>query len=226
MAEVRTDFEERFVLAKDSIEQAAQAAALVAVLFFLAGLAGVSSVGIGLIALYSWVSSNYGQLYGLAVIGGVLLLLTIIMFASAMSKAKSWPDESPDRLAAKKQKLAQAHAERVAAATEAHEGPAVRPLPTPQSSGATAASDLIDLLIWALSDTIKLPIKGNSAVDEIFARLQSSTRGVADETVEGLVGAVRDGDRTQLLATLGVAMLVGWFLGSHDQHKANVVESH
>jgi hypothetical protein len=73
--------------------------------------------------------------------------------------------------------------------------------------------------VWALSRMIKLPAMGNPVMDELFARLQSSARGVADETVEGLVRAVRYGDRPQLFAALGSAMFVGWFLCHHSQRK-------
>ena len=58
-------------------------------------------------------------------------------------------------------------------------------------------------------------------MDELFARLQSSARGVVDETVEGLTRAVRYGDRPQLFAALGGAMFVGWFLGRHNQRNIN-----
>jgi hypothetical protein len=220
MAEVRVDVEERFDIAKDSVEQAAQTATVLALLFFLAGLAALSAFGVGLIALYSWVSSIYGQLYGFAAIGAVLLFIAIVMFAIASSKAKSWRGESARRVAAKKLELAQGREERVAAATEAFERPAlpspppVLP-PPPQPSGATAADDLIEPLVWALSKTIKLPTMGDPAMDALFARLQSSARGVADETVEGLVRAVRYGDRPQFFAALGGAIFVGWLLGRH-----------
>ncbi len=145
MAEVRIDLEEHFDVARDSVQQAAQTAAALAALFFLASLAALSAFAVGLIALYSWVSNNYGQFYGLAAIGGILLLMAVVMFAIAMSKAKSWRDESASRVAAKKRELAQAHAERVAAAAEAIEGPAIRPpLPAPPPlSGATGAGDFI-----------------------------------------------------------------------------------
>jgi hypothetical protein len=219
MAEVRVDVEERFGLAKDSVEQAAQTTAVLALLFFLAGLAALSAFGVGLIALYSWVSSNYGQFYGFAAIGAILLFIAIVMFARAISKAKSWSRESGSHVAAKKLELAQSRAERIAAATEAFERPALPP--PPRSSEATAANDLIEPLVSAVSKTIKLPAMENPAMDELFARLQSSARGVADETVEGLVRAVRDGDRPQLFAALGGAMFVGWFLGRHDQRKIN-----
>jgi len=224
MAEVRVDVEERFDLAKDSVEQAAQTAAVLAMLFFVAGLAALSAFGVGLIALYSWVSSNYGQFYGFAAIGTILLFIAIVMFAIAIGKAKSWPGESASRVAAKKLELAEARAERVAAATEALAAPAQPP--PPQSSGAVAASDVIEPLVWALSRAIKLPAMGNPAMDELFERLQGSARGVADETVEGLVRAVRYGDRPQLLAVLGGAMFVGWFLGRHNQRKIDARDAH
>jgi hypothetical protein len=217
MGEVRVDVEERFDLAKDSVEQAAQTAGVLAALFFLAGLAALSAFGVGLIALYSWVSSNYGEFYGFAAIGAILLFNAIVIFASAISKAKSWSGESASRVAAKKLKLAQARAERVAAATAAFEKP-TPPAPE-QPAGATAAGDLIEPLVWALSRTIKLPAMESPAMDELFSRLQSSARGVADETVEGLVRAVRYGDRPHLFAALGGAMFVGWFLGRHNSDR-------
>jgi hypothetical protein len=219
IAEVRVDIEERFDLAKDSVEQAVQTASVLALLFFLAGLAALSAFGVGLVALYSWVSSNYGQFYGFAAVGAVLLFIAIVMLASAISKTTSWSGKSRNRVAAKKLELTQARAERIAAATEAFQGPA---LPPPQTtSETTGPSDLIEPLGWALSKTIELPTMGHPAMDELFARLQSTARGVVDETVEGLTRAVRYGDRPQLFAALGGAMFVGWFLGRHNQRNIN-----
>jgi uncharacterized membrane protein YqjE len=224
MAEVRINLEDRFDLAKGSVEHAAQTAAVLATLFFLAGLAALSAFGVGLVALYSWVSTNYGQFYGFAAIGAVLLVIAIVMYAIAIRKTKSWRGESTRRIAAKKRELAQVRADRVAATMEAFERPA---LPPPQrSAGATAASDLIEPLAWALSKTIKLPAMENPAMDELFARLQSSARDVAEDTVEGLVRAVRYGDRPQMFAALGGAMFVGWFLGRHNQSKMDASDAH
>jgi hypothetical protein len=219
MAEARVDLEERFDLAKDSVEHAAQGAAVLAMLFLLATLAALSAFGVSLVALYSWVSINYGQFYGLTAIGAVLLLIAIVMYAIAISKAKSWRGENIRRVAAKKLELAQARADRVAATMETFETPA---LPPPQqSAGVTAANDLTEPLVWALSKTIKLPAVENPAMDELFSRLQSSARDVTDEVVEGLVRAVRYGDRPQLFAALGGALFVGWFLGRHNQRKTD-----
>jgi uncharacterized membrane protein len=219
MAEARVDLEEGFDLAKDSVEHAAQRVAVLAMLFVLAALVALSAFGVSLVALYSWVSINYGQFYGLTAIGAVLLLIAIVMYAIAISRAKSWRGENIRRVAAKKLELAQARADRVAATMETFETPA---LPPPQqSAGVTAASDLTEPLVWALSKTIKLPAMENPAMDELFSRLQSSARDVTDEVVEGLVRAVRYGDRPQLFAALGGALFVGWFLGRHNQRKTD-----
>ncbi len=220
MAEVRIDVEERFDLAKDSVEQAAQTALVLALLFFLAGLAALCAFGVGLIALYSWVSSDYGEFYGLASIGGVLLLIAIIVFSTAISKVNSWRNEKARHVAAKRRDLAQIHAQRVAAATKALEAPKIPPPPAPpQTLEAAAASDLIEPLIWALSSTIKLPTMGNPLSEELFARLRSSAAGVAGESVEAVVCAVRDGRRPQQFAALGGAMFMGWFLGRYSRSK-------
>jgi ABC-type multidrug transport system fused ATPase/permease subunit len=224
MAEVRVDLEERFDLARDGVEHAAQRAATLAMLFFLTALAALCAFGVGLIALDSWVSSNYGQFYGFATIGALLLLIAVVMYAIASSKTKAWRGESTRRIAEKKRELAQVRADRVAATMEAFERPA---LPPPrQSAGVAAASDLIEPLVWALSKTIRPPAMENPAMDELFARLQSSAREVADETAEGLVRAVRYGDRPQLLAALSGAMFVGWFLGRHNQRKIDARDAH
>jgi hypothetical protein len=217
MAEVQIDLEERFDLAKYTVEHAARTAAFLALLFFLAGLAALSVLGVGLIALYSWISSNYGQFYGFAAVAAILLFIAIVMFASAIRKAKSWRGESGSRVEAKKLELRQARAKRIAAAMEAFEGPV---LPrSPRSSEATAAIDLIESLVCALSGMREFPVMENPAMDELFARLRNSARGIADETVDGLVRAVPYGDRRQLFAALGGAMFVGWFLGRHSQRK-------
>jgi uncharacterized membrane protein YqjE len=217
MAEVRINLEDRFDLTKDSVEHAAQRAAMLATLFFLTGLTALSAFGVGLVALYSWVSTNYGQFHGFAAIGAVLLVIAIVMYAIAIGRTKSWRGESARRIAAKKRELAQVRADRVAATIKAFERPA---LPPPQRpAGVTAASDLIEPLVWALSKTIKLPAMENPAMDKLFARLRSSARDVAGDTVEGLVRAVRYGDRPQVFAALGGAMFVGWFLGRHNQSK-------
>jgi hypothetical protein len=117
MAELQARLEQRVELAKDHVRQAAQTAAVVvAALLVLAGLTVLSALGVGLIALYRWVLLNYGQFYGLAAVGGVLILIAIILLAGAMLEAKSWSGEGAAEDAGKRLKRAelQARADRVA----------------------------------------------------------------------------------------------------------------
>jgi hypothetical protein len=230
IAEVRTEIEQRVELAKDHVKQAAQTAGLLAAMFVLAGLAALSALGVGLIALYHWVSLNYGQFYGFAAVGGVLILFAVILFASAVLKAKSWSTESATRAEEKRLKLsadlAQAQAERVAAsaaAAGAWDGPALRPiLPTTPSLAPTSASDLVESLTLILSKMVKFPTTGNPPLDELLVHLRGSARGVADEAVEGVVHAVRYGERPKLVATLGGAIFIGWLLARHRPDHASL----
>ena len=222
MVQARVDVEERFDLAKDSLEQAAQTGAILALLFFLAGMAALSAFGVGLMALYRWMSSNYGEFYGFGAIGSTLLFVAVIMLAIAIGKMQSWPAERASRVAAKKLELAQVRAERVAAATESFEG--LAPPYSSVSSEAGAAGDVMEPLVSALSSAIKLPATGNLVMDELFAHLQNSAQAFTDETIDGLTRAVRSGDRPQMFAALGGAMFVGWFLGSRER-KTDVLKA-
>jgi fumarate reductase subunit C len=223
IAEVRIDLEERVELAKDQINQTAQTAAVLAALFVLGGLAALAALAVGLVALYSWVALYHGQFYGFMAAGGVLIFMAVIMFAAAMIKAKAWSAESANRTAAKRLKLVQVHAERVAAAAEAIEGPAIRPPTAPAlSSGSTStASDLVEPLTLILSKMIKFPTVGHPLLDDLVVQLRGSARGIADEAVERVVHVVRDGDRPQLFAALGGAIFVGWLLGRHRAHEVD-----
>ena len=228
IAEVRTEIEQRVELAKDHVKQAAQTAGLLAAMFVLAGLAALSALGVGLIALYHWVSLNNGQFYGFAAVGGVLILFAVILFASAVLKAKSWSAESATRAEEKRLKLsadlAQAQAERVAAsAAGAWDGPALRPiLPATPSLAPTSASDLVESLTLILSKMVKFPTTGNPPLDELLIHLRGSARGVADEAVEGVVHAVRYGERPKLVAALGGAIFIGWLLARHRPDHASL----
>jgi Putative Actinobacterial Holin-X, holin superfamily III len=222
IAEVRTELEQRVELAKDHVKDAAQKVGLLAALFGFAGLAALSALGVGLIALYHWVSLNYGQFYGFAAVGGVLILFAVILFASAILNMKSWSTESVIRAEGKRLNLAadvaQAQAERVAAsaaAAGALDGPAFRPVLPPRSLAPTSASDLVEPLTLMLSKMVQFPTTGNPPLDELLVHLRGSARGVADEAVEGVVHAVRYGERTNLFGALGGAIFIGWLLTRH-----------
>lgn len=214
LAEARIELEERFEIAKDQVNWAAQEASVLATLFVIGGLAALAAFGIGLVALYRWVTIDYGEFYGLAAVGGVLFLIAAIGLAGAIMKAKSLPAESTDRAAAKRLRLAELHAQRVAAAAQALEEQAVRP---PVSLSSDSASDLVEPLALALSKMTKFPMAGHPVFDELLGHLQGSARGLAEEAVERAAQTMRYGERPQLLSILASAFVIGWFVGRHRQ---------
>jgi Putative Actinobacterial Holin-X, holin superfamily III len=233
MAELQARLEQRVELAKDHVRQAAQTAAVMAALFVLAGLAALSAFGVGLIALYRWVMLNYGQFYGLAAVGGVLILIAIVLLASAMLEAKSWSGEGAAEDEGKRLKRAellkqaelQARSDRLAAqAAAALDRPAPRPvLASSPSLAPTSAGDLVEPLSLILSKVMKFPTTGNPVLDDLLLHLRGSAQPVADEAVDSVVRAVRYGDRANLIAVLGTAMIVGWVLARHRPDHAAAV---
>ena len=70
IVQARTEFEQRVELAKSRVAHTLTTASVLAVIFAMAALAGLAAVGVGLSALYSWVSIHHGQFYGYAAVGG------------------------------------------------------------------------------------------------------------------------------------------------------------
>jgi uncharacterized membrane protein len=228
MAELQARLEQRVELAKGHVRQAAQTAAVMAALFVLAGLAALSAFGVGLIALYRWVMMNYGQFYGLAAVGGILILIAIVLLASAMLEAKSWSGEGAAEDAGKRLKRAellkqaefQARSDRLAAQAAAA---AARPvLASSLPLAPTSARDLVEPLSLILSKVMKFPATGNPVLDDLLQHLRGSAQPVADEAVDSVVRTVRYGDRANLVAVLGMAMIVGWVLARHRPDHAAV----
>jgi hypothetical protein len=219
MAQLQARFEQRVEVAKDQVRQAAQTAAIVGALSALAMVAALSAVGVGLFALYSWVLINYGQFYGLAAVGGVLIRTAIILFLGAFLEAKSW---SADDAGLKHVAESQAAADRIAASADvaaSEELPfTAQPSPQPAHS-ATSAADLVGplsvILSVILSRVMKFPTTGNPVLDELLFALRGSVKGAADEAVDGVVHTVRHGDRAKLVAVLSTAVFVGWLLARH-----------
>jgi uncharacterized membrane protein len=217
IAQVKARLEQRVEIAKDRVRQAAQTAAIVAVLCALAMLAVLSAAGVGLFALYSWAFINYGQFYGLAVVGGVLILIAIILIVSAFIEVKSWSAADHDEYTRERGTAeSQALADAVKAAAEATGQPPVAAHSSRQPAhAASSAADLVGPLSVILSRVMKFPTTGNSILDEFLLTLRGSAKGAADEAVDGVVGTVRDGDRTNLVAVLCAAVLVGWLLARY-----------
>jgi hypothetical protein len=197
----------------------ADKAAVVLALYALAIITGAMAVGVGLMALYRWTSQEWGTDAALGIIGGLLVLVSLVFAALAAIRRKSLPaveialprvdfgrtDMSPD----------------FGGAMSASE---VEPAPAwPAYSYGTrfaspaSASDLVKPLASFLSKVGKYPGAGNPIVDEFVENLGGTAAGTADEVLDGAANLVRHGERSQLVIILTGAAFVGWLLARHSQ---------
>jgi len=230
IAEVRADLERRVEDAAGQVKQAASMAATIAVLYALAGVAALFACIVGLIALFRYVDLTYGEFYGFAAVGGLLVILAGILIAAAMAQAKSWTKTAArasqtrhehalaDASAARAEQATQAMATASLADQTRHETAAH--LYDANAAGSPAArmesaSDLVEPLAFLLSRAMKFPSTGNPVLDEVVGHLRVAARETTDEAIEGAARTVRDGSRGTLVMVLGSATFLGWLLARH-----------
>jgi MFS family permease len=95
---IRADIDRQVGWAKDEVRRQTRYATLMGVLAGAAALAALGAIVIGLIALYLWLVMQTDPFIALAVIGGGLLLLAVLLFALALIRRRP-------RLAARPQLL-------------------------------------------------------------------------------------------------------------------------
>src|SRR5262249_35761985 len=151
--------------------------------------------------------------YGLATVAGLLTIVAIGLFVIAMAVMRTKSSDVAMRATENRlwRAIEEAQAKTVAAPATAVSSNAPLQPPSP-----VAASDLVEPLSLILSKLIRLPTTGNVVLDELFVPLRAAARGAADEAMEGVANTIRYGDRSKLLAILGVSFLTGWWLGRHS----------
>ncbi len=80
---IRADVDRQVGWAGEEVRRQVRYAGLIGVLYGLAAFAGLGALVVGLIALYSWLAPQVGALPALGMIGGGLLLLTVILLGLA-----------------------------------------------------------------------------------------------------------------------------------------------
>jgi Putative Actinobacterial Holin-X, holin superfamily III len=219
--QARAEFEQRVDLAKARIRHAATTASVLAIIFVMAGLAGLTAIGVGLSALFTWVSIHYGQFYGYAAVGVLLVVISTILFIVGMVEAKSWPTESGPSHVGEKITLPANDAENersVGAVSAANRGANEQMVAAPtQSEGALfsfndADSGLAETLRLVLSHFIRLPVTGNPVVDDVIASLREPAHRMAEDAINSTAEVIRHGERQKLIAVLSAAMLAGFLL--------------
>jgi len=81
MDAVRADIDRQMVWAKGEVRRQTRHTALIGSLAVVAALAALGAIIAGLIALYFWLSIEFGPFAALGMIGGGLLILALILFA-------------------------------------------------------------------------------------------------------------------------------------------------
>ena len=85
---IRADIDRQVDWAKDEARRQTRYATFTAVLAGAAALAALGAIVVGLIALYLWLAMQVDPLIALAIIGGGLLLLAVLLFALALVRRR------------------------------------------------------------------------------------------------------------------------------------------
>ena len=85
---IRADIDRQVGWARDEVRRQTRYATLTGVFAGVAALAALGAIVVGLIALYLWLSMQTDPLIALAVIGGGLLLLAVLLFALAFIRTR------------------------------------------------------------------------------------------------------------------------------------------
>jgi hypothetical protein len=191
---------------------------VLAVIFAMAALAGLAAVGVGLSALYSWVSIHHGQFYGYAAVGGVLVIISATLSAIGILEAKSWSAEpATPHLNEKLARGATESAVPIRAISAADLEPSEPLVAAPIPSAASLFSSnrdngLSEALGLLLSKFIRPPITGSPVVDQVIEDLRGPAHRVLGDAIKSTADMIRYGERQKLIGALGAAVLVGWLL--------------
>jgi hypothetical protein len=223
----RASLELRLQHAADHVKQEARHAAVIAVLWLFAAVAGAMAFGMGLVALYWWTADAYGPYVGLAVVAGVLVAAAIALATVAALKANSPASSGSETLHPLTAGLP-SDSVAAAGALEAAEGtmkaaearpvaPTWAPANATQTAAAASASELVEPLAFVLSKVVKYPSIGNPVIDELVGNLRMSAQGATSEAIEHAADVVRNGDRANLVFVLAGSAFIGWLLAHHSR---------
>jgi hypothetical protein len=230
IAAVRADLESRADLAMVRLTRAARTVGILILLAVLAAMAGTAAVGVGLTALYSWIALEYGEFYGYAAVGGVLIFIAAVLGVIGFVEANSWsfdslatPDEIPtapiDASTYEAPDDPSSERRSVSAIDKIAEGAAGPPPPRRAAWPEDASPS------QALPGLMSLPVTGNALIDGVIDGLRTPASRAVDDVVGLATETIRRGEREQLLMTLGMAIFAGWLAEKmRSRHVAGPIE--
>lgn len=215
VAELKARIEQRVEDAADQAVHVVQDIAVTVALVCCAAITALAAIAVGLVALARWVADLYGPFAGLAAVGGILLLVTVILAVVAVRRPRSARREVLQSAAKRSATYADAARRLHAAQAEpAQAGGLTSPAAsTPQGGAGSSMGDFGKLIGFLLPLLISAaPASGGGLMGTLSAAWRSGAHRAAGETLEGAAKMVREGDRTNLLAAVGAAVLFGWLV--------------
>jgi ElaB/YqjD/DUF883 family membrane-anchored ribosome-binding protein len=220
VAELKARIEQRVEDAADQAVHVVQDIAVTVALVCCAAITALAAIAVGLVALARWVADLYGPFAGLAAVGGLLLLVTVILAVVAATRPRSARRvKSPAEVlqSAAKRSATYADAARRLHAAQAEPAQAggltSAAASTPQGGAGSSMGDFGKLIGFLLPLLISAaPASGGGLMGTLSAAWRSGAHRAAGETLEGAAKMVREGDRTNLLAVVGAAVLFGWLV--------------
>jgi ElaB/YqjD/DUF883 family membrane-anchored ribosome-binding protein len=220
IAELKARIEQRVEDAADQAVHVVQDIVVTAALVCCAAITALAAIAVGLVALARWVADLYGPFAGLAAVGGLLLLATVILAVVAVTRPRSARRvKSPAEVlqSAAKRSATYADAARGLHAAQAEPaqagGRTSAAASTPRGGAGSSVGDFGKLIGFLLPLLISAaPASGGGLMGTLSAAWRSGAHRAAGETLEGAAKMVREGDRTNLLAVVGAAVLFGWLV--------------
>ena len=172
-----------------------------------AAILALMALAVGLIAFFLWLEPQVGSVVAMSSVAGILLVLGIILTVAAMTVGRKEPP------------VVAAETPRPVEATGITTAPTEEkiPLAPPEPPGFTESpptqpvtSDDVEALFAIGEQFARIPHTGIESVDNVLRSLAPKAEDAAREAVVHAASLVRYGDRSTMLATLGVALAIGW----------------
>jgi hypothetical protein len=179
------------------------------------GLVGLMTFIILLLALYTWVATTYGSLWGYAVVGGITAVTTAAMFVLAATRGKS--RKSPvvmGKMADPRVEKVEREVESIASSSEGAfpESLPVRPVSTPSLGIPLAFGDLRRPLSGAIEEFLANTTTTGTPIDSVINQVLHEASAASGQTIDMAANLIRRGPRKALFGVLAGAALLGWYL--------------
>ena len=216
IAELKAELAFKAEQASEHVTHKARALAMVAGLFWCAGIMALLALIVGLAALYKWGEIHYGLFTGFSLVAGLLVALTAILVLVAVSIARQSATAPPVwrmvRDTAPPTQTARQVTENELRTAQGFVSP-------PYRSQTAKPEALVEPLIVLVGQYLRPLETGYQALDDLMRQIGSRAQGTTEEAVARGSELVRNGNRATMLSVLGAATLFGFLLARGAQHR-------